>query len=261
MNYYISIDMEGLSGYGHPGLTDAEIQRAHITAVAEGLARGGAGETTFSPGHGIIPDGLPAHVRPVQWPRTDPREFDLPQLTNRYAGLVLLGFHGLWPGSYGHSYKYKNLWLNGQKCGEHTIEILLAASKGVPTVMFAGDGRSIPEALALVPGLAVVSTRPGQRGDEGPIDRAMLDEIRRVAAGVVGKRVAAPAMPRTLTLGVPFRTDLAAQFASELPYPTSRDGQVVSRQADNFADIYSFLLDCFDCTIRARKIHGWEPFD
>jgi D-aminopeptidase len=258
MNYYISTDNEGLSGKGHAGLTDEEILLAHITAVAQGLAMGGAGETTLTSFHGN-PNGLPANVRPVE--RSDPREFDLPQLTSQHAGLVLLGFHGLFPGSWGHAYKYPNLWLNGQKCGEHTIQIMLAASRGVPTVMFAGDDRSIPEARALVPGLTTVSTRPGQKGDEGPISQAVLDELRSAAAGVVGKRVAAPEIPRSLTLGVPFRTDLAAQFANELPYPTTRDGRIVCRQADNFADVYSFLMDCFDCTIRARKIHGWEPFD
>ena len=258
MNYYISTDIEGLSGYGRAGLTDSEILLAHITAVAEGLASGGAGQTSLTSFHGI-PSGLPAYVRPVQ--RSDPREFDLPQLTPQHAGLVLLGFHGLYPGSWGHSYKYQNLWLNGQKCGEHTIQILLAASKGVPTVMFAGDRRSIPEAQGLVPGLATVCTRPGQEGDEGPISQDVWDELRNCAAGVAGKRIAVPEIPRVLTLGVPFRTDLAAQYANELPYPTTRNARVVSRTADNFADIYAFLMDCFDCTDRARKVHGPEPWD
>ena len=258
MNYYISTDIEGLSGFGHAGLSDEQILLAHMAAVAEGLEMSGAGVTSLTSFHGI-PRGLPGHVRPVQ--RSDPREFDLPQLTNGHAGLVLLGFHGLYPGSWGHSYKYKNLWLNGQKCGEHTIQILLAASKGVPTVMFGGDGRSIPEAQGLVPELPTVCTRAGQQGDEGPISQDVLDELRKCAAGIVGKRVAVPEIPRSLTLGVPFRTDLAAQYANELPYPTARDGRVVSRTADNFADIYAFLMDCFDCTNRARKVHGPEPWD
>lgn len=258
MNYYISTDIEGLTGFGHAGLTDNQVLLAHMTAVAEGLASGGAGETSLTSFHGI-PSGLPAHVRPVR--RSDPRDFDLPQLTPQHAGLLLLGFHGLYPGSWGHSYKYNNLWLNGQKCGEHTIQILLAASKGVPTVMYAGDDRSIPEAQGLVPGLLIVSTRPGQHGDEGPIDQAVLNKLRIAAAGIVGKRIALPEIPPSLTLGVPFRTDLAAQYANELPYPTIRDGRIVSRKADNFADIYAFLMDCFDCTNRARKIHGPEPYD
>jgi D-amino peptidase len=258
MNYYISTDIEGLSGYGHANLSDDQILLAHIAAVADGLASGGAGETSLTSFHGI-PRGLPAHVRPVQ--RSDPREFDLPQLTSQHAGLVLLGFHGLFPGSWGHSYKYQYLWLNGQKCGEHTIQILLAASRGVPTVMFAGDDRSIPEAQRLIPGLATVCTRPGQQGDEGPISQAVLDKLRAMAAKVVGERFAVPEIPRALTLGVPFRTDLAAQYASGLPYPTIRDGRIVSRKADNFADTYAFLMDCFDCTTRARAVHGPEPWD
>lgn len=258
MNYYISTDIEGLSGYGRAGLSEEQILLAHITAVAEGLAAGGAKDVSLTSFHGI-PRGLPAYVRPVK--RSDPREFDLPQLTSGHVGLVLLGFHGLHPGSFGHSYKYKNLWLNGNKCGEHTIQILLAASKGVPTVMYAGDGRSIPEAQGLVRGLVTVCTRPGQQGDEGPISQTVLDELRNCAASVVGKHVALPEIPRSLTLAVPFRTDLAAQYANELPYPTTRDGQVVSRTADNVADIYAFLMDCFDCTNRARNVHGPEPWD
>ena len=258
MNYYISADIEGLSGYGHPGIGDNEIMLAHMKAMADGLADGGADGITLSSFHGI-PDGLPERVTQIR--HRAPGEFDMPALTGLHDGLLLLGFHGLFPGSFGHSYKYKNLWLNGRPCGEVTIQMWLAASKGVPTLMIAGDDRSIPEAREVVADLTAVSTREGRRGDEGPINPAVLEAIRRTAAACVGRRVPAPAIPASFTLEVPFRTDLAARYATELPYPTARNGRIVGRQADNFADVYAFLLDCFDCTVRARKVEGLEPFD
>src|SRR5512138_2692101 len=97
MDFYISSDIEGMSGYGHEGqpMDDMALQLAHMTAVARGLKEGGAAGITLTSFHGI-PDGLPDYVRAIRARR--PEEFDLPELSASYAGLVMLGFHGTRPG-------------------------------------------------------------------------------------------------------------------------------------------------------------------
>ena len=256
-SFYVSSDIEGMSGYGHAGagaIADNDLMRAHMTAVAEGLRDGGAEGVTLTSFHGI-PEGLPEFVRSIRTRRPD--EFDLPEFTGDYAGLVMLGFHGTRPGwSFGHSYKYNCLFLNGRQCGEVTVQMLLAADKGVPTVLMVGDMGGVTEALAVAPDMLTAVTRPAKAGDEGPLDSVVMAAIRKTAADAVGRSrtIRPPAIPAKLTLGIPFRTDLPADLAMKLPYPVTRDGLIVMREATNVPEMYRFLLDSFECVYAARKL-------
>ncbi|MFB3892519.1 MAG: M55 family metallopeptidase [Phycisphaerae bacterium] len=256
MRFYVSSDIEGMSGYGHPALSDEEIQLAHMAAVSRGLMDGGAEGVTLTSFHGI-PQGLPPYVTPIR--TRGPGEFDLPQFSGEYAGLVLLGFHGVWPGCYGHCYKFTHLRLNGRVCGEVTIQMMLAADAGVPTVLMAGDDRAIAEARWVVPDLPAVRTRWARFGDDGPLDPAVMERIRRAAAQCAAHKMRPVKAPAVLTLEVPFRTDLPAEYAAQLPYQVIRHGLCVTRRSERFAEIYAFLLDCFDCVTRARKVEQGNP--
>ena len=261
--FYISTDLEGMSGLWHsPTIPDDEIMCAHMTAAAEGLRAGGAKRVLLTSMHGI-PPGLPAFVEALREHRETPGWADLPAFSRDCRGLLLLGFHGVWtPQAYGHSYKYPNLWLNGRKCGEITIQFMLAADLGVPAVMLAGNAAAVAEAREVVPDILTVTTRPGLAGDEGPLDPHVMSEIRRVAAAAVRRPARPPVVPERLVLEVPFRAALPAEIAQRLPYPVTRKDNVVGRAADNFADIYRFLLDTFECVYEARRIErqrGGQP--
>jgi len=230
------------------------IMREHIRAAAGGLGEGGESDVLVKSFHGI-PDGLPEHVRPVR--ERAPGEFDLPGLlgppgspglTGGCGGLVMLGFHGLGPEfAHGHAYRWPNLLLNGERCGEIAVQVILAATRGVPTVLLAGDGGAVTEARRYAPAALTVRTRPGRDADEGEVDEAVLGEIREAAAEAASRSGGswAPELPPVFHLQAPMSSALAAGLAEELPYPVTRSGNTVGRESTDFADTYRFLLDLF----------------
>jgi len=255
--FYVSCDIEGMSGFAGGGEAARErndsIMREHMTALAEGLREGGAGRILLKSFHGV-PDGLPNFVETIR--ACPPGEFDLPRLPAGCRGLVLLGFHGLAPEcGFGHAYRYDYLVLNGRRCGEIAIQVMLAASRGIPAAMLAGDSFAVSEFLALAPEAVTVTIRPGKAADEGGMSAAVLDEIRDAAREAARRgRFPLPKLPPNFKLELPMRTGLQAELAVKLPYPVGRDGLRVWRESRDLAEIYRFLLDSFRVCDDARRI-------
>ena len=197
---------------------------------------------------------LPEYVRIVHGNRTD--DFDLPELTRDADGLLMVGFHGLPPDyAFGHAYRFRYMILNDRKIGEITIQVLLAATRGVPTIFMAGDEGAIDEVRTLSPDVVAVRARAGLAPDEGPMSEDVLGEIRKNAAcaatGAGG--IAVPSLPRHYRFGAVMRDPRAAEIAQQLPYDVRRDGQVVSIETDDFSVVYSFLLRLFDACDEAKR--------
>ena len=207
--HYISGDIEGCSGFGCEDGANGGILQAHLAAVVEGMRDAGEDAIRLRTWHGR-PE-LPDCVEIVHSDRTE--DFDLPGLTSECAGLAMIGFHGLWPDhAFGHSYRFPYMLLNDRKIGEIAIQVLLAATRGVPTVLLAGSAGAVDEVKPWAPDALTVTTRPGKAGDEGPMDARVLDVIRRGAAEVVRRKgqIAVPTIPERFVFEVPFREMRAA---------------------------------------------------
>jgi D-aminopeptidase len=254
MRCYISGDIEGMLGFkGGRDESWRDVQRDHMLALVEGLHEAGATHIRAKSFHGM-PKGLPDYVEIARG--KDRREFDLPEIDSSFDGMLMLGFHGLeGDGAFGHSYRYPNLFVNGQRVGEIAIQILRAAQEGVPTVLMTGDRFSVNEALMYSPEAVTLIEREGVDADEGDQDAAILEKVREVAREVVRKKgqIPLPELPDRYDLGVPFRTDLQADLAEELPYSVSRDGRVVTRSSESFREMYDYLLDSFQVCNRATE--------
>ena len=250
--HYISGDIEGMSGFGHPGASNDDVLRAHLLAAAEGMHDAGETVIRLRTWHGR-PE-LPDYVEVVHGNRTE--DFDLPGLTGDCSGLALVGFHGLAPDhAFGHAYRFTHMVLNGRKIGEITVQVLLAATRGVPTVLLAGSRGAVEEVLAVAPEAVTVCTREGRRGDEGPMDGKVLDEIRIAAAEAVRSagKIPPPVLPDRFLFEVPMRDERAADVAERLPdFSVHREGPVVAVDTPDFPTCYRFLLKCFDCCDEAR---------
>ena len=260
--FYISGDIEGMSGFrsGFEKERNDRILHDHFLAVAEGLHDGGATQVLLKSFHGI-PGEYPAFVKQIQ--KAVPGEFDLPGIAEAKGGLALVGFHGLPPEcGFGHSYRFTNMWLNGKKIGEITIQMLRAAAAGVPTVLYVGDSLGAAEVLDLSPDAVIVVVRTGKKCDEGETDAAMIAAARegaKKAAALRGK-IAVPKMPETFVLEVPMANEAAAQLATKmLAYPVKVNGKRVSRESKDFMEIYGFLQDTFKVCDEARKIERAKP--
>ena len=257
--HYISADVEGMSGFVGGAFDPAgrarldKLQRLHIAAAAAGLREGGAQRILAKSFHGM-PDGLPEWVEPVV--ERPPGEFDLPCLKAGADGLVLIGFHGVaGTEASGPCYRYDHLVLNCRVCGEITIQVMLAASRGVPTAMLAGDRAAVEEVRAAAPAALTVTTREGRAVDEGGPDEAVLRDIRDTArrAAELRGRIAVPELPRRFRLEVPMRTELQASLAAKLPEASERDGLAVACESADFTGVYRFLLDTFRCCDEAKR--------
>ena len=250
--HYISGDIEGMSGFGHPGASNDEILRGHLSAAAEGMHDAGETFVRLRTWHGR-PE-LPDYVEIVRGNRTE--DFDLPGLTSEFSGLALVGSHGLPPEhAFGHAYRFTHMVLNGRKIGEITIQVLLAATRGVPTVLLAGSRGALEEVLAVAPEAITVCTREGREGDEGEMSVKVLDEIRIAAAEAVHSagKIPPPVLPDRFLFEVPMPSERAAEIAERLPdFHVRRDGETVTIETSDFRDCYRFLLKSFDCCDEAR---------
>jgi D-amino peptidase len=255
--HLISGDIEGMSGF--KGNTDKAandiILNKHFLAAAEGLHEGGAAGVLLKSFHGI-PGEYPDYVKTIR--QAVPGEFDLPGLPEAKAGLALVGFHGLPPEcGFGHSYRFTNLYLNGKKMGEITIQVMRAAVAGVPTVFYAGDALGAKELQEVAPDAVVVVLRPGKGCNEGAMDEKMIAALRegaKKAASLRGK-IPVPKLPEKFVLEVPMANEAAAQLAPKmLPYPVEVKGNRVSRESKDFMEVYRFLQDMFKVCDEARKI-------
>jgi D-aminopeptidase len=250
--FYISGDIEGMSGYkGSPDkAANDEVLRKHFLAAAEGLHAGGAARVMLKSFHGVpgeYPDYVETPLRPV------PGEFDLPRIAEAKSGLALVGFHGLPPDcGWGHAYRFSNLWLNGRKIGEITLQVCRAAAAGVPTALFAGDTHGAKELREIAPEAVVVVLRPGSLNlDEGPLDHEMLSALRegaeRAALLAVAGKIPVPVLPERFVLEVPLANEAAAAAAPRiLTYPVTVTGNRVSHESSDFRDCYVFFHDMFN---------------
>jgi D-aminopeptidase len=251
--HYISGDIEGLSGFGREGVPHETVLREHLLAAVRGMRDAGETCVRLRTWHGR-PE-LPDDVEVVRGNRAE--DFDLPGLTDDFAGLALVGFHGTSPGhAFGHAYRFEHMVLNGERIGEVTVQALLAATRGVPTVLLAGARGAIDELSHIAPGAIVVVTREGKTGDEGGISAAVLDQIRSAAADAVRRagEFPLPTPPARFHFEVPMREIRAAEIAEALDgFDVTRSRQTVGIDATDFRDVYRFLLRCFDCCDAARN--------
>lgn len=251
--HYISGDIEGMSGFGCAAGAPShqELLTRHLAAAAEGMHEGGESFIRLRTWHGR-PE-LPDYVEVVNGNRTE--DFDLPGLTSEFAGLALVGFHGSAGSAFGHAYRFTHMMLNGSRIGEIAIQVLLAATRGVPTVFLAGNQAAIDEVLVWSPETVAVRTRPGLAGDEGPLDEKVLHAIRQGARRAVELKgaVAPPRIPEPLVFSAPMPSESAARMAETLPFDVRRDGKLVTIESADFRSVYRFLLELFNACDKARQ--------
>jgi len=173
---YVMVDMEGISGVcmSEQVSGDGEAyQRARkyltwdVNACIEGCFQGGAGKVMVRDAHG---GGY--HII---WEELDPRALSTHGDTGRermpgisgYDGLILLGYHamaGTPAAILEHtmsSKSFQNLWINGEKAGEITIDAGIAGDHGVPTIMISGDDKTCREAKHLIPSVVAAEVKKG----------------------------------------------------------------------------------------------------
>lgn len=176
MRIFLSADIEGVAGVAHfpstgPGRFDYEAGRRWMTgevaAACEAAMRAGATEVVVADGHGsahnVLLDQLPDGARLVRsWPRP------LVQMEGiddgPYDAVVFVGHHASATAADGvlaHTFvgAFRDVRLNGESQSETTLNAMLAAHYGVPSVFTSGDEAYIAHCLQRLPGIETVITK------------------------------------------------------------------------------------------------------
>jgi D-amino peptidase len=167
LRFYISIDMEGISGIGvsdmtHEGGKDYAVGRrlmtAELNAAVEGLRagareRGVGAEILVNDSHGDHRNVLIEELADgVEYLQGSVKPYGMMEgFEAGYDGVVFLGYHaraatrGLLAHT-GSGRSVREVRLNGHPAGEGEMNAALAGERGVPVILVAGDAAYVAQA-------------------------------------------------------------------------------------------------------------------
>jgi D-amino peptidase len=174
MRVLISVDMEGIAGVVNrddimPGHPEYERNRKLLTAEANAAVRGAfaydaGAEVLVTEAHAVFRNLLPELVdRRAELLRGDPKpDGMMGGLADDVDAVVFIGYHGKagTPASVmSHTISggvIADVRCNGRSLGELGLNTALAAHRGVPAVLVAGDDTVATEAADVAPGMHTV---------------------------------------------------------------------------------------------------------
>jgi D-amino peptidase len=177
MKIYVICDLEGTAGVvdmfkqccfdGAYYLQARRLATMELNALVEGALEGGATEIVAWDGHGAFPGGLDVELLHPRCRLVMGAGDGGPEgMDNSFDAMFLCGLHGMAfakNGILAHSFNgnIKGMWINEVKMGEVGVNILTAASYGIPTAFICGDRAGVEEARALVPEIEGVAVKEG----------------------------------------------------------------------------------------------------
>lgn len=215
MKIYISCDMEGVAGVSSWEQVDARTytpeyfiyQRymtAEVCAAIDGARTAGATDVLVNDSHGpmrnLLLDELPADVR-VIFGNRKPLSMN-EGLGSGYAGVFYTGYHGAIGDANAtlcHTYTPSviyNVFVNGTRCSEATLNAAVAGHFGIPVLLITGDRVTIEGAKAQMPWITGVIVKES-------IGNYAVDSISPQAAQAAIREGAAQAM-RNVAQAKPF---------------------------------------------------------
>lgn len=258
MRIFLSADIEGVAGVAHfpttgPGRFDYEAGRRWMTqevvAACEGAMAAGATEIVVTDGHGtahnIHFDSLPDCARLVRsWPRPLVQMQGIDE--GRFDALVFVGHHSSAVAASGilsHTFvgAFRDVRLNGQSQSETSLNALLAAEHGVPTVFASGDDAYIADCLERLPGIETVVTKTACGFTAANSIKPAVAQ-RLIAQGVErGVRARAgmplPALPGQFDLEIDFTERIQPEMWSWLPWCERRGSHTIGWRLASMTEV------------------------
>jgi D-amino peptidase len=237
LKVYISVDMEGINGVVAPDQLSAqggEYGRARKLMVEEvnraidGAVAAGATGILVNDAHGSQRNLVLEDLRP---PARLLSNFFKPAgmmegLDASFSAVLFIGFHaraGSPEGVQAHtgSSALRDVLVNGARVGEAGLNILYAASLGVPVALITGDQVAVAQARELLPGIDAVTVKQAI-GTRAAIFRPVEEvraEIRRAAEQCL-RNLAKHPLPKVtapFTFEVTFSGTPLADIAEQIP--------------------------------------------
>lgn len=258
MRVFLSADIEGVAGVAHlpttgPGRFDYEAGRRWMTqevvAACDGAIAAGATEIVVTDGHGtahnILFDALPDCARLVRsWPRPLVQMQGIAD--DAFDALVFVGHHSsavAEGGILSHTFvgAFTDLRLNGQSQSETSLNALLAAHFGVPTVFSSGDDAYIAHCLERLPGIETVVTKKACGYTAADSLKPAVAQ-RLIAQGVERgvrrcREIAPPALPAAFDLEIDFTHRVQPEMWSWLPWCERRGSHTIGWRPSSMPEV------------------------
>ncbi len=178
MKIFISADIEGTAGIAHwdeaerthPDYAEfRDLMTGEVLAACEGALAAGATDVVIKDAHdsgrNLALNRLSENVKIMRgWSgHPDAMMFGI---DSSFTAAIYTGYHSKAgseanPLAHTTNLRISRLILNGEIASEFTINSLIAARHGVPSVFLSGDAEMCLDAMALVPGIHTVPTLEG----------------------------------------------------------------------------------------------------
>ena len=257
MRVYVSVDMEGIAGIGHPAPTaredkgyDAAVGSmvGEANAAVEGAFEGGAGEVVVNDSHGQMFNLPPADMDPRARLVVGQKPYSMVEAAadGRFDVALFVGYHaraGHPRGTIAHTYSGRATLttLGGRPVGEYGINALYLGALGIPVGLVAGDDALSEEVAEWLPWAERVVVKRAVGGNAADsIHPTHAQALVREAACRVVRRAAARdgtlealRLEPPISVGLEFARPAQADFAAVIPGFRREGDRAIAYSADD----------------------------
>lgn len=267
MKYFISVDMEGISGIVDGTMVSRKqgdyergrkLMAADTNACIEGiLSVHPDAEITVSDAHGgmnnIDPDEL--HKRAVLVRGSPKPQSQMAGIDDTYDACLFVGYHakkGTLEGIMSHTYSGLNiesLHVNGVEVGETGLNARIAASHGVPLVFLAGDVATTEEAKEVDPDIVTVAVKEaiGRTSAKCLHPEVARELIKKGAANAARLKLEPIEVTTPVEVLIRFTDAKRADGAAFMPSAERVDGKTVRIEAPDMVTGYHGFIAAVLC--------------
>ena len=267
MKFFISVDMEGISGIVDGTMVSRKqgdyergrkLMAFDTNACIEGILDSyPKAEITVSDAHGgmnnIDPTDLAKRAVLV---RGSPKpQSQMAGIDSSYDACMFVGYHakkGTLEGVMSHTYSGGNiesLHVNGMEVGETGLNARIAAHHGVPLAFLAGDVATTKEAKEVNPGIVTVAVKDaiGRMSAKCLHPEVAREEIRKGAANAARLKLKPMAIKAPVELLIRFTDARRADAAAFIPTAERVDGKTIRLVAPDMIVAYHGFIAAVLC--------------
>ncbi len=258
MRYFISVDMEGISGlvdWHDPKEKINQFMTREVLAVINGIKKKDSSAyilvcDAHDNGQNLNILDLPEDIHLIQGPT---RTFYMVQgYEDKFDAAIFVGYHapvGTWKGLMDHSYSssaFFEVQINGDPVGEAEINAVLLSEAGIPVILMSGDNEFKKFSSVRFPQTSFVVTKNSigkfcaELIHPDLIHRQLEEEIQKAIDQIGGMSLYAPTPP--LHVEVTLVNTLMADIAATLPGVNRLDGRKLSFTASNGKEMYRYIM-------------------
>lgn len=269
MRYYISVDMEGISGlvdWNDPQEKISQYMTQEVLAVIKGIKKKDPQSQILvcdahDKGQNLKIMDLPSDVRMIQGPTR--MYYMIEGYENHFDAAILLGYHapvGTQRGLMDHSYSSSSFFevrINDDPVGEAEINAILLSEANTPVILMSGDNEFKKFSSLRFPDTHFVVTKDSigkfcsDLVHPHLVHQQLEEEVQRAIEHKDQMCMYAPKPP--LYAEITVVNTLMADFAGTLPGVERLDGRKLSFTAKDGREMYRYLMSILYLCIASKS--------